>query len=177
MKSLGSMEPRVGCRQRARASTPIGPAGGELDDRLVVHLERLVEDVPGELGAERVALDDRVVDRGVEHRVALLAVGLGRVHRDVRVAQQIVGRGGRPGAAAATPMLAPTDDLGAADEERRLQRVDDPPAQAHGAAPMSVPGAGRIANSSPPSRAARSSPRISCRMRSATATRSWSPTG
>ena len=105
MNSSGATIPRVGWRHRASASAPYGRAGRERHDRLVEHRRSRRPRCPGQLGRQRVAGDDRRVHRRARtpttRRLPRL---LGRVHRHVGVAQQVVGRA-RPAGAPAMPML------------------------------------------------------------------------
>ena len=73
------------------------PAAGEHDDRLVGDGQVAAADASAEIRRQRVAFDDRAVHRRIEDLRAALAVGLGAVHRDVGVAQDLVDRGARPG--------------------------------------------------------------------------------
>ena len=125
MKSSGPIRPRVGWRQRTSASTAAIAAGRQLDDRLVVDHQLAVADAPGKLRRERVAGDDRRVHRRVEDRDAALAAGLRRVHRDVGVAEQLVGVLVRV-APDGDADRAADDEVLAGDRERHLERLDDP---------------------------------------------------
>ena len=64
----------------------------QLDDRLVVDPQVAATDALAEVRGERVPLDDGAVHRRIEHLDPALALGLCPVHRDVRVAEQFVGR-------------------------------------------------------------------------------------
>ena len=102
-----------------------GSPGRQLDDRLVVDDQLAAADAPGELRRQRVAGDDRGVHRRVEDRDAALAAGLRRVHRDVGVAQQLVGALDRL-ASDGDADAAADHELLALDRERDLERLDDP---------------------------------------------------
>ena len=65
----------------------------ELDHRLVVEAELLVLERALQVGLEFQALQRGVVHRGLEHLIAALALLLRHVHRDVGVAQQLLGVG------------------------------------------------------------------------------------
>ena len=157
MNSSGETRPRVGWRQRTRASTPAIAARVELDDRLVEDRELAAADAPFQLGREGVAGDDRRVHRRLEDRDAALAGCLGGVHRDVGVAQQLVGVLADP-AADGDADAAADRDLLALDRERDLQRVDHALRDRERAVELDLVRQ-QEANSSPPSRAARSSVR------------------
>ena len=95
---LGQRDELVGLDEAAGRVVPArerldaerrGPSRGT--DGLVEHVDLAHVDRVRELGRHRVASDDRRVHRGIEHREPVLAGLLGRVHRHVRVAQQVVG--------------------------------------------------------------------------------------
>ena len=93
MNSIGGTMPRVGWRQRTRASAPDDLAGLELDDRLVLEDELLAARWRA---AVRPPWPRRAMTAscifGFEDLEARLALRLGRVHRHVGVAQQLGGR-------------------------------------------------------------------------------------
>ena len=93
MKSSGWTMPRSGCCQRISASTPVGLMSPQVERRLVGEQELLVRERFAQVHLEFHAVLDRVLHAGLEHDVAILAVPLGPVHRDVGVAQQLLGRG------------------------------------------------------------------------------------
>ena len=68
-----------------------GQAPSQVDDRLIDESQWPSSTASLELGAELVALADRGVHARVEDREAGLAVGLGHVHRDVGVADDVGG--------------------------------------------------------------------------------------
>ena len=98
------------------------PAGRELDDRLVVE-DELARSATArcEVGRQLWRRDHRVVHLGLEHDDAALAARLRRVHRDVGVAQQLVGGVDARRRPAAMPMLARTSTSLAVDRERRAR--------------------------------------------------------
>ena len=105
-------------------------AAVECHDRLVVDDQLLAGDAAGELGRQLVAGDDRGVHRRVEDGEPALAGGLGRVHRHVGVAQDVVGaleqaRRTSP-RAIAMPTLDPDDGLAAGHREGHPEQVDQP---------------------------------------------------
>ena len=111
---------------------------------------------------------------GVEDREPALAVGLGHVHRDVGVADQVLGPAHR--------VTGAGDPDARGDDDRPI--VDDGtapggPGRSRSAIARDRARSGsssvRIANSSPPSRATRSVDRTRLEMRSVTATSSASP--
>ena len=142
----------------------------ERDDRLVVDDQLAPADAPGELGADsawRATIAACIV--GSKTANASLAGRLGRVHRDVGVAEELVGAVvDRPRARAmAIPTLTPTTDLlavrpgtgpASASMMRRATAIEWR---------RSGSSTTRMANSSPPSRAARSLARTRRRIRSA----------
>ena len=89
MNSPGATMPRSGWSQRTSASTPARRPVFERDDRLVDEAQLAELDGALELRPELVALADRGVHARVEDREAGLAVGLGHVHRDVGVADDV----------------------------------------------------------------------------------------
>ena len=111
-----------------------------------------------EVAVELEALDDARVHPARRLDDAALAARLGRVHRDVGVAEQLVGRVARR--AQAMPMLAPTAMLGArrSSNGARARRGSARRPRAPRRRPPSS--SSRTANSSPPRRAA-----VSCARR------------
>ena len=104
---------RLAAEQRARA---------ERDDRLVLEEELAVGQRAADVGLEAQALAQRLLHVRLEHDVAILAGGFGVVHRDVGVAQQILGcaLGRRERHAHADADL----DVGLPDHERHAERFD-----------------------------------------------------
>ena len=99
----------------------------------------------------------RVVHPGFEDLVAVLARFLRDVHRDVGVAEELLralrpGRAGRTGGGDADARA--DEHLLAVELERRLEGREDPRRDVGGADALAAPSSRRIANSSPPSRAA-----------------------
>ena len=88
--SLGATSPRRGCSQRTSASVAVVMPGIERDDRLEVQRQLLALDGESELLLEAMALEHRGPHAGVEDREAALAAGLGYVHGDVGVADQLL---------------------------------------------------------------------------------------
>ena len=91
MNRSGDSRPRVGWRQRARASNPDDRAAVEVDDGLVVG-----EDFVAFQRAPKVVLqlqrgDGDLVHVAAEHLVAGAPRRLGPVHRGVRVPQHVLG--------------------------------------------------------------------------------------
>jgi hypothetical protein len=82
MKSSGCTTPRTGWRQRIRASTPLG----EIERGLVDEEELVLLQGFAEIHLELHAVLDHSLHPRLEHDVAILAVPLGAVHRDVGVA-------------------------------------------------------------------------------------------
>ena len=91
----------------------------ELGDRLVVEDEALVVDRSLEVALQRVAAHDRGVELRLEDRVATLAARLGRVHGDVRIADERLGTVLRPPAHADAD--AAVDARFACREDRRAR--------------------------------------------------------
>ena len=122
MNSTGRDQPRgrvVPPHQRLEAD---GLAGRQLDDRLVVQLERAVLDRLVELGAHLQPLEHRGVQRRLVAPPPALAVALGHVEREVGLAQQVLrvaglGRGGDA-------------DAGIAADQRRRRRRNGSPSAA-----------------------------------------------
>ena len=100
-------------------------AGVEAHDRLVGDVDVALLHRPLELAADREAVDGAVVHRRLEHLDAALAVRLGRVHGEVGVAEQLVGRGGGPEAGGDAD-AGPGVHLTALDHDRLVQGVEDP---------------------------------------------------
>ena len=86
-----------------------------MDDELVARHRAL------QIGLELDALEYLGAHRRLEEGVPALAVGLGAVHRDVGVAQQLLAAP----AAHDDPDRGGDEDLAALDLERRVQRLDD----------------------------------------------------
>ena len=106
------------------------PAGRQLDDRLVVDGEVAAADAPAQVGVQLVSLDDGAMHLRVEDLGPALAVGLGPVHRDVGIAQELVDE--LAAAGDADPDAAADDDVGPRDRERQLEGDDDALGQGHG---------------------------------------------
>ena len=70
-------------------------AGAQVDDRLVFEEELVVIERPGECGAELAAAGGRVLHAAFEDPYATLAERFRRVHRGVRVAEELIGLGSR----------------------------------------------------------------------------------
>ena len=112
----------------------VGPAGQRLeghelarveaDDRLVGDRDLGPLDGPLQLPADGEAIDGAVVHGRLEHLDAALAVGLGRVHGEVGVAQQLLRRRGGPAAGGDADAGAGVD-LPAVDHDRRVEGVED----------------------------------------------------
>ena len=100
-------------------------ASPEVDDRLVVQGELAADQRPPEVGLHLEELERAPVHRRLEHDALALAVGLRRVHRGVRVADQVVRLGGRA-VVERDPHAGADEDLPAADLKRLLQRREDP---------------------------------------------------
>ena len=95
--------------------------GGEPDDRLVVHLEGVLLDRPAQVVGQLDALARPGPGLLVEQRPAVLARRLGLVHRDVGVAQDVLGLDvRRPGHDHAE--AAGDGDGRAAEQQGRRQR-------------------------------------------------------
>jgi hypothetical protein len=102
---------------------PRDPSRRQLDDGLVEDVELAASEAARQLGAQLVPRDDGGVDRRLEHRYAVLAGRLRGVHRDVGVAQQLVGADAR---ARRRDADADADvDLPPVERERPAQRLDD----------------------------------------------------
>ena len=72
---------------------PGGAHVAEVDRGLIGEEELVLFERFAQVHLEFHAVLDRVLHAGLEYDVAILAVPLGPVHRDVRVAQQLLGRG------------------------------------------------------------------------------------
>ena len=83
------------------------PAAGDLDDGLVLEDELAGGDGALEVGRQLGTGHHGLVHRRFEDDHPALAASLGRIHRDVGVAQQVAGAS-TPGRPAATPTLART---------------------------------------------------------------------
>ena len=70
-------------------------SGREVDDRLVVHVEPVVLEGIAQVVAQHEPLRGPLGERDVEHLHAAASPRLRVVHRDVREAQQLTGRGRR----------------------------------------------------------------------------------
>ena len=121
--------------RRHRAALGVGPAGQRLEahhltgvephDRLERHADVALLHSAFELAPDREAVDRAVVHGRLEQLDAALAVRLGRVHREVGVAQQLVRRGGGPAARGDADAGAGVH-LAARHHDRLVQRVEDP---------------------------------------------------
>ncbi len=128
---LRERDERVGRDESADRIVPAGEgferrnaAGVRLDDRLVVHGERLLRDRSAQRLLELHAFDRGRVHRGLEHPVAALAFPLGAVHRGIGVAQQQLGRDVAPAGECDTDARADPDRT-IRQLERELQGVQD----------------------------------------------------
>ena len=101
------------------------PTGLQADDRLVVDADLVAFDGLLERGRELVAPADACVHARLVERVAPLAAALRRVHRDVGIREQLVGRA-RPGATRRDPDARVDHHLASVERERRAQGLDDP---------------------------------------------------
>ena len=91
MNSAGPIRPRTGCSQRASASRGADAPGVEVHDRLVLDHDLAALDRRGQLLLEIVAAEHRGCHRRIEEREAALARRLRLVHRQVGLADQLVG--------------------------------------------------------------------------------------
>ena len=93
MNDSGPSRPRSGCCQRTSASSAVMRPDSQLVDRLVVHDELAAFGRAAEVRLEVEPFDRGEVHLVREHAAAVLAAGLRRVHREVGVAQHLVGAG------------------------------------------------------------------------------------
>ena len=96
----------------------------EPHDRLVGDADLAAVDGPLEVAPDGQPVDGAVVHRRLEQLDAALAVGLGRVHGEVGVAEQLVGRGVRA-APDRDADAGPRVDLAPFDQHRFVQGVED----------------------------------------------------
>ena len=99
MNSAGEIMPRCGWRQRTSASQPVIALVCRLETGLVVDLEAAVDDRLAQIHFQAAAGADLGVHLGFEEAIGAAAGGLGRVHRQIRVLQDLV----EIGAVAAAP--------------------------------------------------------------------------
>jgi hypothetical protein len=96
----------------------------ERDDRLVVHFHLAAVDRAPQLGLDLQPLDERGVHFGFEGHVPAAPGSLGAVHRNVSVAQQVIG--GYAARLARRDADAGVDeDVHALNRERSPHRLDD----------------------------------------------------
>ncbi len=105
-------------------------AGGQFDDRLVMHPKLPLGDGHAQLGAHLQAFLGGVVHLRPEHLDVPAATGLGGVHRRVGVTEQQIGR--LPALAETHPDARPGPDGPVADGERSLQFGQRPVRDAQG---------------------------------------------
>ena len=104
---------------------PVDLAGVQVDDRLVVEDELAAGERVLQIRLDLEELHGAFVHRRLEDGVPVLPGGLGRVHRRVRVADEVVRsdvRLGRQRDAGARP----DEDLAATDLEHRSERLLEP---------------------------------------------------
>jgi hypothetical protein len=125
MKSPGRHPPALGMVPAHERLGGGDVAGVELDDRLQLDDELAALGRAPEVLLQPLAAQHRGVHRGLEDLVALVARVLGGVHRDVGVAQQLLGVGdlGRP--ALDEPEARVRGDLVPGDRERPPEQLDD----------------------------------------------------
>ena len=120
----GETRPRSGWRQRTSASAQLTDLAGEVDHRLEVEGELVLDQRLAQISLERATLAHLHVHVGIEEAVSVAALGLGPVQRDVGIAEQLVGvdvRIGRHGDADA----GADAHLMAVDIERRPDGFED----------------------------------------------------
>src|SRR5215203_1952794 len=115
-----------------RLHAPDG-AGVQVDDRLIVDYELLAFHGASELVLYLHAFEHPGVHARAEHLVAVLAAPLGRVHRQVSPAQDVLGPslvkvlvGVFDRAAIGDTYAGAREDLSSTELERRLQALQDP---------------------------------------------------
>ena len=157
MKRSGGTRPRVGECQRRSASTPTIASALEVDLRLVVDCELAALEAEPELVLEPEQLAELAGHLVVEELVAAAPGLLGGVHRDVRVADQIVARAAAAGVSDDADARAERE-LVVCDRDRigRGARAGAP----RPIATCALGASSRSANSSPPSRASVSPARM-----------------
>ena len=100
-------------------------AGREADDRLIANLELATRDGPDQIGLQSQSLVRGGMQLGPEQRVAALARALRVVHRRVRLPEQA--GAARPDAAEGDPDAGAREDLGALDDERAVEALQQAP--------------------------------------------------
>ena len=90
MNSAGEIMPRAGWRQRSNASQPLTFVVCEIDQRLVVKLEAAVGERLAQVQLEAAPSLGARIHARLEEAVGPPPVGLGAIHREVGVLQQLV---------------------------------------------------------------------------------------
>ena len=158
MNSIGGIGAALGVVPAHERLRPGDRTGVELDDRLVRDVELAALEGAAEVGLQLHPGDGRAVELRLVDDVAVAAAGLGRVHRDVGAAQQLVGIAA-VGRLDGDADAGPGRDLALAEHERPGEGLEDPRARTAPASSASVSST-MIANSSPPSRATVSPARV-----------------
>ena len=90
MNSAGEIMPRSGWRQRSSASQPVTSSLREIDQRLVVDFEAAIDQRLAQIllhGEPRLGAG---VHRRLEEAMGAASVGLGAIHRQIGVLDQLV---------------------------------------------------------------------------------------
>ena len=90
MNSAGEITPRSGWRQRSRASQPVILLSRRPDARLVLNLEAAVGDGLAQVHFQTAARLDPGVHLRLEEAMGAAPGGLGGIHREIRVLQDLV---------------------------------------------------------------------------------------
>ena len=90
MNSAGEIMPRSGWCQRSSASQPVILLSREVDQRLVVHLEPAVGDRLAQIHLQRAARLHARVHLRFEEAIGSASGGLGAVHREIGILQQLI---------------------------------------------------------------------------------------
>ena len=147
----------------------------QVEGRLVDEEELVALEALAQVHLELQLALDRVLHARLEHDVAVLALPLGLVHRDVGVAQQLLGGArGRPSRCRCSRSRSGARSPSSADLERLLERFEQALGDQLGPGGERRPSA-ITTNSSPPRRPSASVSRTTPSRRAATARSSWSP--
>ena len=93
MNVAGGTKPRVGCCRARKGLHAHDLFAGEVDDRLVVHLEVPVLDRPAKVGLEIETVEQALVHRILEDHEGGFSGVLAPVHGHLRVAENLLGVG------------------------------------------------------------------------------------
>ena len=90
MNSAGEIMPRSGWRQRSSASQPVTSSLREIDQRLVVDLEAAVHQRLAQIPLQGEPRLGAGIHRRLEEAIGSAAVGLGAIHRQIGILDQLI---------------------------------------------------------------------------------------